>query len=49
MRVGRHLASMRSILSWHRCYYYRVRAVKSGSPTVYSTYSNTASARTLKR
>jgi hypothetical protein len=33
----------------NRLYYYRVRAVKAGSPTVHSTYSNTASARTLKR
>ena len=36
-------------LAKNRLYYYRVRAVKSGSPPVYSTFSNTASARTPKR
>ena len=33
----------------NRLYYYRVRAVRTGAPTVYSAYSNTASARTPKR
>jgi Fibronectin type III domain len=33
----------------NKLYHYRVRAVRIGTPTVYSTYSNTASARTPKR
>jgi len=36
-------------LAKNRLYYYRVRAVRTGTPTVYSAYSNTASARTPKR
>jgi len=36
-------------LTKNRVYYYRVRAVRTGTPTVYSAYSNTASARTPKR
>jgi len=35
-------------LKRNRTYYYRVRAFKTGSPTLYSTFSNTVSARTAK-
>lgn len=36
-------------LAKNKPYYYRVRAVRAGAPTVYSAYSNTASARTPRR
>lgn len=36
-------------LAKNKLYHYRVRAVRTGTPTIYSAYSATASARTLKR
>ncbi|MBK5298311.1 MAG: metallophosphoesterase, partial [Vicinamibacteria bacterium] len=48
--VGANIQAYASTgLAKNKLYYYRVRAVRTGTPTIYSAYSNTASARTLRR